>query len=161
MTKNEVIMAVAKTGRKGGFFGFETETMPKLTAKNRTTGEKTNFSVKIHKTFSAMLGVNYEQAVIRKMEKDGIENPTFTAQAPKGKRYVGGSKWLMTNDDGTKFYVAMDCVGGVKSDYFIDGRKATDEEVEDLKANYLPKVYPSKIAGSWRTYGVDSIVAIH
>lgn len=161
MTKDEIIAAVAKLNRQNGaFYGFETLTTPHLTKKNRTTKEPTNFTVQIRSTFSAMLGVSYENAVNNAKERRGEERD-FVAQKPSGKHYVGGSKWLMEADkvEG-KFYIAVDKVGGVKRTYLIDGREATEAEIEDLKANYLDKPSANPYGVTWRTYGVESILRV-
>ena len=67
---------------------------------------------------------------------------------------------MQADKDPDKFYVAVDKVGGVKRTYLIDGRVATDEEVADLKENFLDKPSPHPYGIVWRTYGVDSIVAV-
>jgi hypothetical protein len=161
MELNELINAIESLNRKGGcFYGFETITEPKLTKKNRTTKEPTNFVVTIHATFSAMLGINYENAVNNHRERNGLERD-FVAQKPFGKHYVEGSKYLMQSDkDENKYYLALDKVGGVKKIYLINGREATPEEIEDLKANYLPKVSPHPYGINWRTYGIEGIVKV-
>jgi DNA polymerase II large subunit len=161
MTLDEVIKTIEGLNRKNGAFcGFETITTPKLTKKNRTTKEPTTFSVVIHSTFSAMLGVNYENAVNNKKEKLGEERD-FIAQKANGKHYVEGSKYLMQSDNNPdKFYIALDKVGGVKRKYLIDGREATEEEIEDLKKNYLPTSKPHPYGITWRTYGIEGIIKI-
>lgn len=161
MTKETLIKTIENLGRKNGsFYGFETITTPRVRKTSRATGKPANFKVQIHSTFSAMIGVNYENCVNNAKERNGEERD-FTAQMPKGKHYVEGSKWLMQADkDPNKFYVAVDKVGGVKRTYLIDGRVATDEEVADLKENYLDKPSPHPYGITWRTYGVDSIVAV-
>ena len=161
MNKEALITRINSLGRaNGAFYGFETLTTPRLTKKNRTTKKPTDFTVQIHATFSAMLGVCYENAVNNAKERAGEERD-FVAQKPFGKHYVGDSRWLMEADkqDG-RFYVAMDKVGGVKRTYLINGREATPEEVEDLKANYLDKPSANAYGVTWRTYGVESILAV-
>ena len=161
MTKDEIVAKVAELGRQNGaFYGFETLTTPHLTKKNRTTKEPTDFTVQIHSRFSAMLGVCYENAVNNARERNGEERD-FVAQKPFGKHYVEGSRWLMEADKTAgKFYVAMDKVGGVSRTYLINGRVATDAEVEDLKANYLDKPSANPNGVTWRTYGVESILRV-
>jgi hypothetical protein len=161
MELNELINAIKGLNRNGGcFYGFETVTEPKLTKKNRTTKEPTNFVVTIHATFSAMLGISYENAVNNAKERNG-EARDFEAQKPFGKHYVEGSKYLMQSDkDESKYYLALDKVGGVKKTYLINGREATPEEIEDLKVNYLPKPSSHPYGITWRTYGIEGIVKV-
>lgn len=161
MTKTELINAIEGMNRnKGAFYGFETLTKPKLNKKNRTTKEPTNFEVTIHATFSAMVGISYENAVNNAKERNG-EVRDFEAQKPFGKHYVEGSDYILQADkDENKFYIALDKVGGVKKTFFINGREATPEEVENLKENYLPKSSPHPYGITWRTYGVESILSV-
>lgn len=161
MELNALVKAIADLNRKNGsFYGFETLTYPRLTKKNRTTKAPTTFSVSIRATFSAMLGVNYENAVNNALERKGEERG-FVAQKPFGKHYVNGSKWLMAADaDETKHYVAVDCVGGVKKTFYINGREATDAEVADLKENYLDKPRTNANGVKWRTYSTESILSV-
>ena len=161
MEVNDLIAAIAALNRKNGsFYGFETLTYPRLTKKNRTTKAPTTFKVSIRATFSAMLGVNYENAVNNALERKGEERD-FVAQKPFGKHYVGDSRWLMAADaDETKHYVAVDCVGGVKKTFYIDGREATAEEIVDLKENYLDKPRANPNGVKWRTYATESILSV-
>ena len=161
MTMSEVVKAVeSKERQNGAFYGFETLTTPHLTKKNRTTKEPTNFVVTIRSTFSAMLGVSYENAVNNERERNG-EARDFVAMKPFGKHYVGDSKWLMEADNKIdKYYVALDRIGGMRKIYYINGREANEKEIEDLKANYLDKVSAPKNGVNWRTYSVDSILSI-
>lgn len=161
MTKTELINAIEALNRRGGaFYGFETITSPKLNKKSRATGAPFHGVVTIHATFSAMVGVNYENAVNNAKERNG-EDRNFEAQKPFGKHYVEGSKYLLQADkDPSKFYIAVDKVGGMKKTFFIDGREATEAEVEDLKANFLPKPSAHPYGITWRTYGVESIISV-
>jgi len=161
MELNELINTIANLNRNNGaFYGFETLTTPHLTKKNRTTKEPTTFVVTIRATFSAMLGVSYENAVNNALERKGEER-TFEAQKPFGKHYVGDSKWLMTDDKTeSKFYLALDCVGGVKKTFYIDGREATEAEIADLKENYLDKPSANNNGVKWRTYSTESILSV-
>ena len=72
MTKTELINAIEALNRKGGaFYGFETITSPKLNKKSRATGAPFHGVVTIHATFSAMVGVNYENEVNNAKERNG------------------------------------------------------------------------------------------
>jgi len=168
MKYEEVMDRIAALKRgKGAFYAVVSNTTPKLTAKNRTTKAPTDFSVSIRSRFCCKLGVSYENCVKNALERQG-KDPTFEAQKPFGKHFItdGDGKHnpyiLQSDTDASKYYLAVDMMNSVERDYFIDGRKATAEEVENLKENYLPK--PSKpTAGSvkWRTYSLESILAIN
>ena len=161
MTKEQLIATIEGLNRKGGaFYGFETLTTPKLNKKSRATGEPCNFTVTIRATFSAMVGVNYENAVNNAKERNGEERD-FEAQKPFGKHYIEGSKYILQADKNPeKFYLAVDKVGGMKKTFFINGREATEAEVEDIKANFLPKPSAHPYGITWRTYGVESIISV-
>jgi len=161
MTRIEVENALKALGHKNGQIrGFKTITAPKVNKSNRTTGEKKDWGViTVIKSFSAMVGVNYENAANNELERHG-EARTFVAQKPVGKHYYEGSTYMMQNDnDEHKFYVSMDEIGGAKREYFRDGKPMTESEVEELR-EYMPKPSASKIAGRWRTPSVESIVSI-
>ena len=158
MTLPEIMFAIAESNPDCRRFRFETLTRPALTKKNRTTKEPTNFVVEIKSRFTASLGVNYENEVNAVREAQGLARD-FEAQKPSGKHYVNGTNWLMEADKTPgKFYAALSRFEGRETTYLIDGVPATPEQVQDLKANYLPKPgAPSPV--EWRTYSIDSIVS--
>ena len=158
MTLPEIMFAIAESNPDCRRFTFETLTRPALTKKNRTTKEPTNFVVEIRSRFTASLGVNYENEVNAVREAQGLARD-FEAQKPSGKHYVNGTNWLMEADKTPgKFYAALSRFEGRETTYLVDGVPATPEQVEDLKANYLPKPgAPSPV--EWRTYSIDSIVS--
>lgn len=158
MTLPEIIFAIAESHPDCRRFRFETLTRPALTKKNRTTKEPTNFVVEIRSRFVASLGVNYEKEVNDLREAQGLARD-FEAQKPSGKHYVNGTNWLMEADKTPgRFYVALSRFESRETTYLVDGVPATAEQVEDLKANYLPKPgAPGPV--EWRTYSVESIVS--
>ena len=158
MTLPEIMFTIAESNPDCRRFTFETLTRPALTKKNRTTKEPTNFVVEIRSRFTASLGVNYENEVNAVRESQGLARD-FEAQKPSGKHYVNGTNWLMEADKTPgRFYAALSRFEGRETTYLIDGVPATPEQVEDLKANYLPKPgVPSPV--EWRTYSIDSIVS--
>ena len=165
MTKNEVIEAVKAAAKPAGaFWGFETVTHPKMNKKSRVNAQPwSGGDVTIHASFSAKLGISYEKVINNAKQRNGEERD-FVAQKPTGKHHVDGSSWLLADDKtGEKFYVAVDKVGGRDSTIFVGNRPATPEEIKDLKENFFPTVSAktSPYGVTWRTYGVDSIVAIH
>ena len=158
MTPPDIMFAIAESNPDCRRFRFETLTRPALTKKNRTTKEPTNFVVEIRSRFTASLGVNYENEVNAVREAQGLARD-FEAQKPSGKHYVNGTNWLMEADKTPgRFYAALSRFEGRETTYLVDGVPATPEQVEDLKANYLPKPgAPSPV--EWRTYSIDSIVS--
>ena len=158
MTLPEIMFAIAESNPKCRRFRFETLTRPALTKKNRTTKEPTNFVVEIRSRFTASLGVNYENEVNAVRESPGLARD-FEAQKPSGKHHVNGTNWLMEADKTPgKFYAALSRFEGRETTYLVDGVPATPEQVQDLKANYLPKPGVSSPV-EWRTYSIDSIVS--
>ena len=158
MTLPEIMFAIAESNPDCRRFRFETLTRPALTKKNRTTKEPTNFVVEIRSRFTASLGVNYENEVNAVREAQGLARD-FEAQKPSGKHYVNGTNWLMEADKTPgKFYAALSRFEGRETTYLIDGVPATPEQIEDLKANYLPKPGAPSLV-EWRTYSIDSIVS--
>ena len=128
-------------------------TEPRLNKKNRTTKEPTTFSVKKRTTFEAVLGAEYEKL----LEAKGLTRPESTR--PQTKHYVGDSNWLMQSETENQYYVALSGVENSTSEYLIDGTVATQEQVEDLKTNYLPKPGASSPI-CWLTYKIESIESI-
>ena len=161
MNLTEIVFAISESHPNCKRFVFTTITHPTLTKKNRTTKEPTNFTVEVHSTFTASLGVNYENEVNDKLEEAGKPRD-FEAQKPSGKHYVKGTNWLMEADATPgKFYAALSRFTDRKSVYLINGIPATSEQLEDLKANYLPKysAKPSdKPVVEWKTYSIENIV---
>ena len=158
MTLPEIMFAIAESNPDCRRFTFETLTRPALTKKNRTTKEPTNFVVEIRSRFTASLGLNYEKEVNDLRESQGLARD-FESQKPSGKHYVNGTNWLMEADKTPgRFYAALSRFEGRETTYLIDGVPATPEQIEDLKANYLPKPGAPSLV-EWRTYSIDSIVS--
>jgi len=157
MTKTEITNAITATPAR---YAFEVRTTPGLTKKNRTTKAPTTFSVEKRSTFTAVAGACYQDEVNKVLESQGLAKD-FVAQAPSGKHYVDGSSWLMEADRTPgKFYAALSAFEDQHTEYYIDGRLATQAEVEDLKTNYLPKAAPSTSPVTWRTYGIEGITKV-
>ena len=158
MNLAEIMFAIAESHPNCKRFRFETVTHPKLTKKNRTTKEPTNFTVEVRSTFTACLGVNYENEVNDKLEAEGKPRD-FEAQKPSGKHYVNGTNWLMEADaTAGKFYAALSRFENRTSQYFINGVLATPEQLADLRENYLPKSNSAAPFVEWRTYSIENMV---
>ena len=156
----DMVLVVAEANPNCKQFRLKTVTHPALTKKNRTTKEPTNFTVEVRSTFTASLGVNYENEVNSVLEAAGKPRD-FEAQKPSGKHYVNGTNWLMESDTVPgKFYVALSRFSDRQTAYFINGVEATAEQLADLKVNYLPKPSNKPVLVEWKTYSADSIVEI-
>lgn len=158
MNLTEIVFAIAESHPNCKRFTFKTVTHPTLTKKNRTTKEPTNFTVEVRSTFTASLGVNYENEVNNVLEANGKPRD-FEAQKPSGKHYVKGTNWLMEADATPgKFYAALSRFADRKSTYYINGVEATSEQLADLKANYLPKSSGKPVLVEWKTYSIENII---
>jgi len=159
MKLTDIVFAIAESNPDCKQFRFATVTYPKLTKKNRTTKEPTNFTVEVRSSFIASIGVNYAAEVNQVLESQG-KPADFTAQKPSGKHYINGTNWLMESDTVPgKFYVALSRFSDRRSEYFINGVPATPEQLADLRANYLPKPSANAPVVEWKTYGIESIVS--
>lgn len=156
MTRAEIEAAITETPAR---YAFVVEKMPALTKKNRTTKEATTFTVVKKSTFTAIVGANYEAEVNKTLAESG-KPADFKAQKPSGRHHVEGNNYLLESDrQPNTFYLALTKFEDQKTTYYIDGRLATPEEVQDLKTNYLPKSGPSTGPVEWRTYGLESITS--
>ena len=159
MTMTEIVFAVSESNPDCRRFRFETSTRPKLLAKSRATKAPTDFTVEIRSSFTACLGVNYETEVNDVLESQGLTRD-FESQKPSGKHYVNGTNWLMESDSAPgRFYAALCRFEDRTSEYLINGVPATPEQIEDLKANYLPKPGAKKLV-EWKTYSIESITSV-
>jgi len=160
MTITEIVLKVQKSNPDRETFAFKTLTKPALTKKSRATKKPTDFVVTVESTFKAKLGADYTEEMNAALAKEG-RPADFVAQKPAGKHYVNGTNWLMESDTTPgKFYVALSRFSDRTTKYLIDGKEATPEQVTDLKVNYLPKAPEKPCLVPWRTYGLDSLVAV-
>lgn len=158
MNINEIINAI---NYKSGFRGITIKTSPKLNKFKRGTGRGKTATVcpyvnvtKIS-TFSAMIGVDYTEVM-----KRHTGDTEFVAQKPFGKHDTEINGLLQSDSDTNKYYLHLDCVGGHKSQWFIDGRKATNEEVADICENYTSPAKPNTSGVLIITPAIENVIAI-
>ena len=126
MNLAEITAAVANLARpNGAFYGFTTVTSPKLTKKSRATGEPTNFTVQIVSTFSAMLGVSYENAVNNAKERAGEALRKSILTDPLGKR--------INTKDNTPTVVHIEMVHGDKVEVAIASKGGGSENKTHMR----------------------------
>lgn len=90
------------------------------------------------------LGRDYQAAVNSRLEQSG-EKADFVAAPPRGMHHYGQGGYLLQSDsDENKFYLRLTMNRNTKivSRYVVDGREATEAEVEAIKS-FLPSVAPS------------------
>ena len=150
----------AMLGNKVQFASILTVTDPKMNKggrKNKETGEYPNpmFNsdgtcrvMKRTKTV-VMLNNNYASAVSNRTEKTSGERKEFDADGMSGREWVEGYENLIskaTNGSDTLYlrtYFNMGNNNTPHVEYLVDGRLATDDELEIIKS-YLPKKSESK-----------------
>jgi hypothetical protein len=163
MTVDEVIKTIKNLNRnKGSFYGFETLTEVGLNkTENGNRKVKRDFTLMVHRKFSAMVGISYENAVNNLRERNG-EDRSFVAQKPFGMHHIegeNGSFILQGDRNLEQFYLAVDRIGGQTARYFINGVEVGDDEVKNIFARFgKPKKKTEEIY--WRHYKVENILSI-
>lgn len=130
----EIVSANLKAGQFG--YTITTATEPKM---NKTGNPFFGRVQKISVYENAMLGCSYENIVNNRREGEG-SNPDFEAQAPKGKLIFNRFFYQSLKDEST-FYLKIIFYKSqtrVESSYLVDGRPATTDEINALKA-FMPK----------------------
>lgn len=125
----EIVSKISKMNK--GVFGVEivTETEPAM----RKTNNPFVGRVKKVTTYSnAILGVDYQNCVNNRLERNGSE-ANYVSEAPKGKKWY--NSFFYVSLDGQTFYLKIGMYKNTttKSAYYIDGNEATTEQVEQLK----------------------------
>ena len=85
---------------------------------------------------NVQFGGSYENGVNNALERVGID-AEFEASPLKGKKWLVYPRVEVSLKDENQFYVRFNLTKNtmVESVYIVDGRKATDEEVEVIKAH--------------------------
>ena len=116
---------------KKATFGVEivTETEP---AMRKTNNPFVNRVKKITIYKNAILGVDYQNAVNNRLERNGLE-PNYVAEAPKGKKHYNA--FFYQSLDETKFYLKIGMYKNTTATprFVIDGHDATTSELALLK----------------------------
>ncbi len=160
----------AKLGNKSLFASIITETDPRM----RKTNNPLNGRVVKRTTSVIQLGNNYQSAIENRTEKLNGEKADYVAEKPKGKTFVKGYENLVLQSDKDpsqkylRTYYNM-ANSDPKVEYLVDGKPATDEELETIKS-FLPPKAPSKKQESAglneevqimpRDYKVESVVEL-
>ena len=164
MTVTELINTIKSLNRnRGAMYGFETLTEVALNkcAYGNRRGEKRDFTLFVHRKFSAMVGINYENAVNNFRERNGLERD-FVAQKPFGKHHIEGEEGayiLQADKNPEQYYLAVDRIGGQKARYFINGEEVAGEKLREIFEKFgKPKKADEPV--TWRTYKVEGVLKI-
>ena len=113
-------------------------------------------------------GYNYQNATNNHLEKKGLEREFVADSLPFGEWVVPNKVITHKGESYLRFYTLNNNYN-TKVVYFIDGREATKEEIEEMKP-FLPKVAESQKQSEMgldmreqvkpRTYKVGSIISI-
>lgn len=115
-----------------GIFGVEilTETEP---AMRKTNNPFMGRVTKVTHYIDAILGVDYQNTVNRRLAKNGLE-ANYKSETPKGKKHFNDFFYQSLNDEDV-FYLKIGIYKNTitSSTYFVDGHEATQSELEHLK----------------------------
>ena len=145
-----------------------TETQPKMNKRgNDLYGRVTKRTTSIN----VALGRDYENRINKDLERNGLA-PMFHVERPSGRHVCDKQMFFEQSDtDADKFYlrVMYNPNSKVTTEWFVDGRAATDAEIEIIKS-FLPKAAPSakqmacglsaEKTETFRSYLTTSIVSI-
>ena len=128
--------------KKRGQFGFVivTETEPTMRKTNNPFIGRVTKRTTIT---DPMLGASYENMVNNRIERTTEQtNPDYKAIKPTGKHYF--NEWCDQSDKDEKtFYLRIGTTKATKriSQFFVDGREATSNEIDTIK-QFLPTKKP-------------------
>lgn len=133
--ENEKISKISSLTK--GVFGTTvvTKTVPQM---RKTGNPYVNRVEKISTYKNAILGVSYENTVNNRLERLG-ESAVYEASAPKGKLYYNDFFYQSSKDENV-FYLKLGIypkTTEISSEYYIDGRPATEQEIVELKS-FMP-----------------------
>lgn len=132
-------------GLKKGVFGvvLVAHTEPKM---NKTNNPYFGRVTKVTRLTNVAIGYSYENTIHNRLERFDIENAEFKSEAPKGRHWVQGYEniLLQSNKDSEQYYLRTTMRRNTKAsvEYLVDGRPATDEEIDAFKA-FFPKTATS------------------
>lgn len=133
----EILSKVSRMNK--GVFGVEivTETEP---AMRKTNNPFVGRVKKVTTYTNAILGVDYQNAVNNRLERNG-NAADYQAETPKGKKHYNA--FFYVSLDGETFYLKIGMYKNTssKSTYIIDGHEATNNEIEALKPFLQSKSY--------------------
>lgn len=136
--KNQKQVEIVSQALKSGQFGYTiiTATEPKM---NKTNNVYYGRVKKISVYKNAMIGCSYENVINTRREAEG-KAADFDAQAPKGKTFFNKFFYQSIKEPET-FYLKIifyKTQTRVESAYLVDGRPATDQEIQEIKG-FMPK----------------------
>lgn len=159
-----------KLGNKSLFASIIAETDPRMKkTKNPLSGRVVKRTTSV-----VQLGNNYGSAIENRTEKVIGERADFTTEKPSGKTFLDGYENLIlkADKDESQLYIRTYynmANSSPKVEYLVDGRLATDEELQIINS-FLPQTYSSKkqeeaglveeIQVMPRDYKLESIVEI-
>ena len=183
MTVNEIINTIKSLNRnKGAFYGFETLTEVSLNKcpNGDRKGVKRDFTLYVHRTFSAMVYddvsklpnrlikkiiedyTDYENAMNNFRERNGLERD-FVAQKPSGMHHIEGEEgaYILQGDRNCEqYYLALDRIGNQTAKYFINGEEVSGERLKEIFAKFGKPKKEEKEPITWRHYKVEGILKI-
>lgn len=124
---NAKIFTIVVNANKGSFASLKTLTKVNIPQKLGLGKNVIKYTEKV-----VQIGANYQSAVNRHYDNEGIDG-TFTAEK------LPWGEWLVVDKvishKGKTYYRFYDIDGGVKvQTYFVDGIQATQEQIEVIKA---------------------------
>lgn len=136
----ESIVAFVKSLTKGSFgICVETQTIPTM---NKTGNPFVGRVVKRTRYANIAIGYDYENTVNARLLREG-KPATFRSQTPKGMHWAEGLKslFLQADKNADQYYLRLTFMANTKptSDYLVDGREATPEEVKEFSAFFPEK----------------------
>jgi hypothetical protein len=165
MTVNEIINTIKSLNRnKGAFYGFETLTEVGLNKypNGDRKGVKRDFTLYVHRTFSAMVGISYENAQNNLRERNGLDRD-FVAQKPLGMHHIEGEEGayiLQCDRYCEQYYLALDRIGNQTAKYFNNGEEVGGERLKEIFAKFGKPKKEEKEPIVWRHYKVEGILKI-
>lgn len=139
MTHEELIDYLSNYNAKGRFISVEMITEPKM---NKGRGANTNpllGRVEKKSVCRYKFNADYEKAIRNKQARLGI-TPDFNSEPMKGKSWLVYNKIEKSLVDENTLYMRLYIVPQQKVDvtYYVDGRRATAEEIDIIK-QWTPK----------------------
>lgn len=139
-------------------------TEPKMNKRNNP------YFGRVHKATcltNVAIGYSYENTVNNRLAREGAD-AEFQSQKPNGRSWVEGMEniLLVSDKDAEQMYLRTTMLRNTnsKSVYLIDGRKATEEEVEIIKTFLAKSSKPSNQGLSEsvivRDYKLEGVLAL-
>jgi hypothetical protein len=131
--------------------------------KNPLWAEKDNVEKLVE--YKVLLNSNYSNRVNKALLKEGKENDFVAKENWHEKVYDGFNGSIVRNRNNPEnFYLLIDCIDADTLEYYVNGKKATKEQIQTIKQ--FRKVSSAKNQGLEneiivRTIKFDNIIKIH